>query len=198
MRMLLAVVAVLLLAPADALAVYPTGADSLAIADAYWGPHPCKGRVTVSIDPTLPERHHDGEAPGILLDASGGWRRISCAITLAPSLAPDVACEMTMHEIGHLIYGPSHEGPMAHYNAGQCFAEGPPVAPRDQLIAAIRADLPAPRAAWRISCTPNGMLVRCRATSSRARYARRSVGAWVSTTAADFSRLVVVRSARHR
>jgi hypothetical protein len=198
MRWLIAALVALLLAPAGASAVYPTGADSLAIADAYWGPHPCRGRVVVTVDPTLPARGHDGEAPGIAIDASGGWRRVSCVIALAPDLAPDVACEMTMHEIGHLIYGPSHRGRMAHYDARPCFAAGWPVAPRRQLIDAIRADLPTPRAAWRISCTPNGMAMRCRATRPHARYARRTVGAWVSAEAADFARLVVVRSPRDR
>lgn len=98
-----AVATLALAAPAQAL-------DGRAVADRYWGPHACAGQVEVIYDATLADRGRDGEAVGI----AGSWNgwQASCKVSVLPGLSPDRKCEVIVHEVGHLIWGPGHDGPM--------------------------------------------------------------------------------------
>ena len=149
----------LLAAPATSHAIVdPTIAQSLAIADAFHGAYPCAGQVQVLIDPTLPARGRDGEAYSE-----------RCEIAVAPGLDPVARCDTIVHEVGHLKYGPSHDGPMRDENlrAPQCHPT-----PRQEVIAGVRGYLP-PSVQWRIVCGRNSPYMNCRASSTKARYVRR-------------------------
>lgn len=71
----------------------------------------------------------------------------------------------------HFVLGPEHVGPLAADEPGavDCYE---PTSPRARLVARIKADLPAPRSAWRVSCTPSSRRMRCVAFRRGARYVR--------------------------
>jgi hypothetical protein len=160
MRWLLTLVLVLLVAPASAQAALSVE-DSLRIADRYWGPHECAGRVVVTMDPTLNDRGANGEATGLVATWNGtdfDWRRVSCDIAIMPGLDAGSMCAAIVHEVGHLVNGPAHTGPMAPgaLNPTACS----PTPTRADVRALIAESLSP---AWRITCTPASYAMRCKA-----------------------------------
>lgn len=131
-----------------------------------------------------------GVANGWVPDGLGGfrWDYTACDATIMDSLSARDRCSTIAHELMHFVIGPEHVGPLdpQHPGAVECFAGDEeaaaeawleehaeePMSPRSELIASIRAELPGPRASWRIRCTRNAPRMRCRATSPRARMAR--------------------------
>ncbi len=180
-RMVRLILAALVLFPAlaaPAAASTPEGpstAESLAIADAYWGDHPCAGRVHVIENAAVVAgRGNLGEASGMVADWDGTtwqWRVERCEISVAPEPSAAVRCVAIVHEVGHLVHGPGHEGPMdpAALFVSDCLPA--PSTPREGLIRDIRDDLPLGMP-WRVKCGPTGRRMRCRTTSTAARYAR--------------------------
>ncbi len=151
----------------------PTVAQSLAIADAFHGPHACAGQVRVVVDPTLGDRGRDGEPSGMVAFSDGDvwlrWHVARCEVAIAPGLDPAYRCDIIVHEVGHLVHGPAHDGPMSDENliAPACRA----LTPRQRLIQRIRDVLPN-GSQWRVVCGPSGKRMRCRATHPSARHAR--------------------------
>ncbi len=146
-------------------------AKSLRIADAYWGPHPCAGKVQVVFDPTLWERDYAGEAIGVVAFSDTDWHVERCEIAVQPGMPDEDECRVIWHEVGHLVRGPSHAGVMSYANDG-------PHACYPPLRVQIRRALPAPRASWRITCgyrNQRTQRTRCKASSPRARHVRRFV-----------------------
>lgn len=164
----------LLGAPASAQAAdeYPTVAQALAVADAYWGDHPCARRVRAVSDPTLLARSRQGEASGMKL-VNGEWLVARCEIAYASEMDADPAgrCLTIVHEVGHLVQGAEHVGRLAPDFLFQNAPAGCLPSPRRTVMNDIREYLPK-GLAWRIACGPNAKRMRCRATSRSARHAR--------------------------
>lgn len=164
MRYLLAVVTVLLTIPATASA----STAALAIADRHWGEHPCAGKTQVIEDPALTPTEVDGLATGVSwIDGVAHLHR--CEITIAANLNPTDRCHAIVHEVGHFIHGPEHQGPM-HTDNLHIEACDPTLTPRQQLLRSIAEELPG--TGWRVGCTPNSRRMRCRAFRASSRYAR--------------------------
>lgn len=165
MRFLLIALVALAVLPASA------GADtarSLRVADAYWGPHPCAGKVQVEFDATLLDRDYAGEAIGLHMLSDTDWYLERCAIAVMPGMPDEDECRVIWHEVGHLVRGPSHAGVMSYSNDG-------PHACYPPLRVQIQRTLPARQAPWRITCgyrNPRTQRTRCKASSPRARYVR--------------------------
>lgn len=157
-RLLLALLLTFVACPSVAPAS-PSVIDSLAIADRYWGEHPCAGAVFVSIDPALIERGRHGEATGVSWTGTE-WRRVSCDI----AIAPNEGCETILHEVGHLVHGADHTGPLSPNALARAVRRvcRPPRQHRADLRADILRSLPR-QAKWRLSCTPTRPRMRCRA-----------------------------------
>lgn len=168
-RSLTLAVLALAFCPAVAAANPATFAESIQIArQALPADHPCKQTFDVVYDATLTGRGIDGLADGALAWDGVFWALTGCTVAIAPGLDALEQCYVIRHEAEHLVRGPGHDG-------------WPPLAPdecaggtqRQQLIADIRASLPTPRGDWRVSCTPSGPRMRCRADSPRAVRTRR-------------------------
>lgn len=166
--------------PVSAYAAGPTVAEALVIADAYWGEHPCAGRVHVIENAAVvAERGNLGEASGMVPTWDGAtwqWRVDRCEVSIAPESSAAVRCVAIVHEVGHLKNGPGHEGlmdPSALF-VNDCMPDV--VTPREGLIRDIHDELPQGMS-WRVTCSPYAHRMRCRASSQRARYARLYVAA---------------------
>lgn len=137
--------------------------DPLAIAAVHWAReapgavNPCPAVQVVYTDEMAP--HHLGEVRATWTGERYEW---GCEVYVRPGLSEWATCNVVVHEVGHLILGPSHDGPMAN------------VAPREceptRLEAAresMREELPAPTT-WTIACRRS----RCIATAPWAKRPR--------------------------
>jgi hypothetical protein len=172
-RNTLACIAVLILTFPPVAAAALSVTDDLAIADRYWGPHPCAGQVQVIEDPGLPGRGFAEQAEHGVTGVPGAWQLVACIVTIAPGLDPVTQCQVIVHGVGHLVYGPGHDGPMAPENLNPVECQPPPVPPRKALIASIKQNLPAPAGPWRVNCTRTSRRMTCWARSPHARFIRR-------------------------
>lgn len=114
----------------------PTVPEALEIADRYWGPHQCAGRMVITEDPTLVARGHGGEATGIAWRTWTGsewtdWYVRACEATVAPGMDDRDRCQTIVHEVGHMVHGPDHVGPMAPgaIRPWDCWAQPRPAEP---------------------------------------------------------------------
>lgn len=155
MRRILVVLLAVLTAPATATAMTTT--EALKVADEYWGPHACAGQVVVQPEKGLLANtgYLGHAASAITILGDGTWQRTSCTIVIDADLT-DARCKIIVHEVGHLIHGPGHEGPMANINPPACR-----IPLRTQLVRQVRTELPGP--GWKVWCTPTAWRMTCRA-----------------------------------
>lgn len=155
MRRILVVLLMLLAAPATATAM--TDAQAIDVAETYWGPHACTGQVVVQPEPGLLNAtgYLGHAARAITMNPDGTWQRTSCTIVIDADLR-DSRCQTIVHEVGHLIHGPGHTGPMANIDPPACR-----IPLRTQLVRHVRAELPGP--GWKVWCTPTAWRMTCRA-----------------------------------
>jgi hypothetical protein len=158
----------------------------------------CRSSWVVVPDATVTARNAWGEATGVqfthnpaggVYEAAGtrwDWHIARCEFSLHPGLsAPQRRC-VVRHEVGHFIHGPWHHGAMSADAAHACLTAASAAVPavtvrapriarqvRLEARALIVEMLPAPRAAWRVTCGPTRASMRCRA--QRGRSARRFV-----------------------
>lgn len=126
-RTALLLASLVLLAPAAPAQAHTHGdleADVQAAHD-YWHSDVCNRQWVITPDATLSARGHGGEATGIgftynptsgsYVGANGRWDWYidRCEFTVDPALQGCARRDVVRHEIGHFIYGPSHDGPMA-------------------------------------------------------------------------------------
>lgn len=155
---LLAVVALAtIVAPAHA-------RDPLVIAKIHWQreapgiPHPCPV-VQVHYTHELASPDRAGEVRATWTGSEFDW---GCDIYIRPGLTEWATCAVIVHEVGHLILGPSHDGPMANVDPQECRPTR-----LESAREAMRATLPAP-ASWALECRRS----RCAATAPWAKRPR--------------------------
>jgi hypothetical protein len=171
--------------------------DGLAIADQVWGPHRCSGKVRavyhddilVQVDGRVVSR--DGVVHPVWTGTEWSWS-VSCTIEVRRGLITRRDCQVKVHEVGHLVHGPSHDGPMSAERMNWAACDPTRL---ELMVDEIRERLPQP-ARWTIRCRR----ARCTARAPGARtrryryaydgnYGRR----WWALPSGD-SRQVVARS----
>jgi hypothetical protein len=145
----------------------------LPIARAAWPGSPCAGREVVHVagDDALRAQASALAGPGEALDGMAAPE--TCDVWLASGLADDTFCTVLVHELGHLA-GRGHTTAPGDVMNGDGDIDYRPcdeaTAPStaEMVQAALRSALPAPRAAWRITCGPKrGAERRCVARRGR-------------------------------
>jgi len=148
-------------------------AQFLPIARAAWPGSPCAGREVVHLagDAALRARAPTIAGPGEALD--GMAEPDTCEVWLASAMTARTFCTVLVHELGHLA-GHEHTttpGDVMNGAGDIDFAAcdratAPPAT--EQVEEELRSVLPAPRAAWRITCGPKrGAARRCVARRGR-------------------------------
>lgn len=171
-KILTATIFFLLLIVGPASAAQRSIASDLAIADRYWGQHQCVGKVEVVLDPTLRSKNANGEATGLVPHWSGSsfdWQFERCAISIYSKLKGQIRCSVIIHEVGHLVHGAGHEGPMSQEALlpawDFCRATR---SWRSSLVAGVRELLPK-RRAWRVWCNRTSARIKCWAKRRKSR-----------------------------
>lgn len=183
---LLAVVAGLA-APATASA-NPVLAD-LEIAHAYWktgtavpepadANGPCRGRWNVIGDPGLAAYGYDGQATGMgfnhapetgsytALGTRWDWYVKACEFKVLPGIKGDERLCVIVHEVGHFIWGPEHDGPMSPGALARSPGCSPAVARptradfKREVVRYVSQTVGRGR---KVTCTPLRLRMRCRA-----------------------------------
>jgi hypothetical protein len=149
------------LATAHASAQAPAGdaarlAQFLPIARAAWPGSPCAGReqVRLSGDTALRAVAPAIAGPGEALD--GMAEPMTCQVWLSSAMDARTFCTVLVHEFGHLA-GRDHTATPGDVMNGAGDLDHAPCdrvtdAPAEQVEEELRSVLPAPRAAWRVTC----------------------------------------------
>jgi Matrixin len=145
----------------------------LPIARAAWPGSPCAGRENVHLagDPALRAQAPAIAGPGESLN--GMAEPDSCEVWLASGMTARTFCAVLVHELGHLA-GREHTTTPGDVMNGEgdidwpaCDRATQPSA-TEQVEEELRSVLPAPRAAWRVTCGPKrGSERRCVARRGR-------------------------------
>lgn len=137
--------------------------DPLAIAAVHWAReapgavNPCPAVEVVITDEMA--ANHLGE---VRWRWTGSDYTMGCEVYIRPHLSEWTYCRIVVHEVGHLILGPSHDGPMANVAPAECEPTR-----LEAMIEEMRSILPVPKT-WTIRCRRS----RCTATASWARRPR--------------------------
>jgi hypothetical protein len=145
----------------------------LPIARAAWPGSPCAGREQVHVggDRTLRAAAPAVAGPGGELN--GMAQPVSCEVWLRSGMTARAFCAVLVHELGHLA-GRDHTTAAGDVMNGEgdidwpaCDrATAPPAT--EQVESELRSILPAPRAAWSVTCGPKrGAQRRCVARRGR-------------------------------
>ena len=142
-------------------------AQFLPIARAAWPGSPCAGREAIHLagDAALRARAPVIAGPGEALNGMAAPQ--TCEVWLSSSMTARTFCAVLVHELGHLA-GREHvatpgdvmngEGDIDY---GPCDSATEPPA-SEQVQEELRSVLPAPRAAWKVTCGPrHGSARRC-------------------------------------
>jgi hypothetical protein len=148
-------------------------AEFLPIARAAWPGSPCAGRETVHLagDAALRVQAPTIAGPGESLN--GMAEPVTCEVWLSSTMSVRTFCTVLVHEFGHLA-GRGHttvpgdvmngEGDLDYAPCAKA-TEPPANAPVEDEL---RSVLPAPRAAWKITCgAKHGVERRCVARRGR-------------------------------
>ena len=156
-----------------ALAQTPAAGDAarlaqfLPVARAAWPGSPCAGREAIHLagDATLRAQAPAVAGPGEALN--GMAEPDTCEVWLASGMTPRTFCTVLVHELGHLA-GRAHTTTPGDVMNGAGDIDWPAcdratAPPADeQLEEELRSVLPAPRAAWRVTCgAKHGVERRC-------------------------------------
>jgi matrixin len=145
----------------------------LPIARAAWPGSPCAGREVVHLtgDDVLRAAAPAVAGPGEALN--GMAEPQTCEVWLASAMSSRTFCTVLVHELGHLA-GRDHTATPGDIMNGAGDIDWAPCdratdSPEDEMLAdELRSILPAPRAAWRITCGPRrGSQRRCVARRGR-------------------------------
>jgi hypothetical protein len=150
----------------------------LPVARAAWPHSPCAGREAVHLAADAALRVHAPALTGHAGDVLNGMAAPeTCEIWLASGMTARTFCTVLVHELGHLA-GREHTAAPGDIMNGEGDIEWPvcerlTVAPLGATVEhEVRSVLPAPAAAWRISCGPKrGSARRC--TARRGQRVRR-------------------------
>jgi hypothetical protein len=162
-----------------ALAQPPAAADHarlqqfLPIARAAWPGSPCAGRETVHLAGDLVLRARAPAVAGPGGELNGMAQPASCEVWLRSGMAARTFCAVLVHELGHLA-GRGHTTTAGDIMNGEgdidwpaCDRATDPSA-TEQVESELRSVLPAPRAAWRVTCgSKRGAQRRCVARRGR-------------------------------
>ena len=131
-------------------------AQFLPIARAAWPGSPCAGReqVRLSGDTALRAVAPAIAGPGEALD--GMAEPMTCQVWLSSAMDARTFCTVLVHEFGHLA-GRDHTATPGDVMNGAGDLDHAPCdrvtdAPAEQVEEELRSVLPAPRAAWRVTC----------------------------------------------
>jgi len=145
----------------------------LPIARAAWPGSPCAGRESIHVagDTALRAQATALAGPGESLN--GMAEPDTCEVWLAGDLTARTFCTVLVHELGHLA-GRAHTTTPGDVMNGAGDIDWPPCDRATESPAAeqvrdeLRSVLPAPRAAWKVTCGPrHGSERRCVARRGR-------------------------------
>src|SRR3954462_1942696 len=150
--------------PDDAPARLPA---SLPIARAAWPGSPCAGRETVHLSGDAALRAQAPALAGPGDELNGMAEPDTCEVWLAGDLTARTFCAVLVHELGHLA-GREHTTTPGDVMNGAGDVDWPacdratdPPA-KERVEDELRSVLPAPRAAWDVTCGPRrGVERRC-------------------------------------
>ena len=145
----------------------------LPIARAAWPSSPCAGRESVHLGGDLALRAQAPAIAGPGESLNGMAEPDTCEVWLATGMTARTFCTVLVHELGHLAGQSMSPSPfMTSSGAAVCSRPACDRATQpsavEQVEEELRSVLPAPRAAWRVTCAPKrGAERRCVARRGR-------------------------------
>jgi hypothetical protein len=145
----------------------------LPIARAAWPGSACAGRERVHLGGDLALRAQAPAIAGPGESLNGMAEPSTCEVWLASGMTARTFCTVLVHELGHLA-GREHTAAPGDVMNGDGGIDRPacdratPLSVAEQVEEELRSVLPAPRAAWRVTCGPKrGSDRRCVARRGR-------------------------------
>jgi hypothetical protein len=170
---LVTLIAACLAMPAAHALAQPPAADParlqefLPIARAAWPGSPCAGRETVHVAGDLALRAQAPAIAGPGGELNGMAEPATCEVWLASGMTARTFCAVLVHELGHLA-GRGHTTTPGDVMNGEGDVDWPACdratqpSSTERVEEELRSILPAPRAAWNVTCGPKrGSQRRC-------------------------------------